>query len=666
GLGTLEIDGSVFDVQTGSTISPDSLVLTDGIFLVNGGAVSIGALTQVDSIAQLQLVSGSFSSASGLSNSGTVDVQSANFTITGSAYNQLGGTTMLSGGTIDVTGVGMNLNGGVLQGSGSILGNVNNNAATVTIGTSPGVIAITGDYIQGPAGVLNLEISDNFDADGNLFEAGEDFDLLTATNNIALDGTVNISNLGGYTGNAGDMFVLMTCSGGPTCLSGTFAVENLPGALSSSVFYNAMDFTFAYNSNINNWISTSGLWNNAVNWSLGVVPLSTHEVIISVGGGETITLDAMGLTANTLVSDETLAITAGDLTLNSTTTLNNTLALQGGELTGAGDITVNGLTDWSAGTLSVTGNFSPVGGVAISGPGTKVLDGTILNVSSQSIGGSGIFNIQSGVFTNTGSLAITSDATLQLSGGTLTSTTGFNNDGTFDIDASNYTISASGVHTGSFDVAAGSILTFAATEQTLAGSVFNGNGSVVNQGVLNLDDVIFNLDLVNEGTLNPGASPGTTIVNGDLTLTSSSVLNIEIAGLTAGTQFDFINVEGTAILDGALNLIVLNPFAPDTGDTFEFLQASNVTGNFSTTNLPTGFTVEVNPSSVQAAFESIQDNDEIQTQVDEYSEFNFDQIIVLNLIQEESNDFPGDLYADLIFRVTPQDDDGSGAELICR
>ncbi|HYU57673.1 MAG TPA: hypothetical protein VEO00_06440 [Actinomycetota bacterium] len=60
-------------------------------------------------------------------------------------------------------------------------------------------------------------------------------------------------------------------------------------------------------------------------------------------------------------------------------------------------------------------------------------------------------------------------------------------------------------------------------------------------------------DLVNEGTVQPGNSPGIFTVTGTYDQ-KGGTLPIEIAGVEAGTQYDSLSVSGAATLGGTLEI----------------------------------------------------------------------------------------------------------------
>ena len=64
------------------------------------------------------------------------------------------------------------------------------------------------------------------------------------------------------------------------------------------------------------------------------------------------------------------------------------------------------------------------------------------------------------------------------------------------------------------------------------------------------------------GTLAPGHSAGQTIVQDDYTQGEAGTLEIEIGGSEQGGQHDFVNVIGNALVDGQLDLRLVNGFQP--------------------------------------------------------------------------------------------------------
>ena len=61
-----------------------------------------------------------------------------------------------------------------------------------------------------------------------------------------------------------------------------------------------------------------------------------------------------------------------------------------------------------------------------------------------------------------------------------------------------------------------------------------------------------------EGDARPGASPGIMAFGGDVVMGPFSTTEIEIAGTTAGSEYDQITVANNLTLDGTLAVSLLN------------------------------------------------------------------------------------------------------------
>ncbi len=87
------------------------------------------------------------------------------------------------------------------------------------------------------------------------------------------------------------------------------------------------------------------------------------------------------------------------------------------------------------------------------------------------------------------------------------------------------------------------------------------------------------------------------------TQNSSGSLNVQVGGLTAGTQYSQLAVANGVRLKGTLNIKVINGFIPAIGNSFIILTGNPVSGTFGTVNgttIITGghFTVTYNPTNV--------------------------------------------------------------------
>jgi hypothetical protein len=109
---------------------------------------------------------------------------------------------------------------------------------------------------------------------------------------------------------------------------------------------------------------------------------------------------------------------------------------------------------------------------------------------------------------------------------------------------------------------------------SIQGGTFSGTGTI-------------NGNLSNAGEVDLGATAGVLTVRGNYTQTSAGTLALKVGGTTAGTQYDQVDVLGSATLDGTLNVALTSGFNPLHGQTFNVLSFASATGNFATVNLPT-------------------------------------------------------------------------------
>lgn len=130
-----------------------------------------------------------------------------------------------------------------------------------------------------------------------------------------------------------------------------------------------------------------------------------------------------------------------------------------------------------------------------------------------------------------------------------------------------------------------------ATGQTLtfAGGTIRGSGSIA----ANLLD--------NTGAvMSPGASAGTINItanpSGWYSQGPNATLQVELGGLTPGSQYDVLNVAGNALLNGNLVVKTINGFVPANGQSFTILNCATRSGafaNLSVVGFPAGLTVSV-------------------------------------------------------------------------
>jgi hypothetical protein len=136
----------------------------------------------------------------------------------------LGGKTLTKSGDgamtvnndLNTSGGSIVVLGGLLGGGGTVGGDLNNPSGTVGPGNSPGVLSVSGDFAQGAAGTLAIEIA------GTTVDT--EYDQLNVAGNATIDGTLSVTLLGGFLPEVGDTFDVLNAA----AISGAFATLDLP------------------------------------------------------------------------------------------------------------------------------------------------------------------------------------------------------------------------------------------------------------------------------------------------------------------------------------------------------------------------------------------------------------------------------------------------------
>lgn len=212
-------------------------------------------------------------------------------------------------------------------------------------------------------------------------------------------------------------------------------------------------------------------------------------------------------------------------------------------LGGDGQLSISSGGGVSSSSAVISAASGSTGQATVAGAGSQWTIAGNLGVGGDAVrGGLAMLRIQPGAVVAVGqTLNIFTDSSVRLEGGTL--------------DAQTITLQP--------------VAFFQWTSGTLHFGTFNGNLSNV------------------AGTLAPGHSPGAANIVGNYAQSASAALQIEIAGLAPGAQFDRVDVTGLANLNGALNVTLLNNFIPSIGNSFEILRAvGGLSGSFSSINLP--------------------------------------------------------------------------------
>jgi len=135
-------------------------------------------------------------------------------------------------------------------------------------------------------------------------------------------------------------------------------------------------------------------------------------------------------------------------------------------------------------------------------------------------------------------------------------------------------------------------------------------GSLVGTGLVSVANL---QNVINSAEISPGLPLGRLDISGNYQQTASGVLNIDLGGYSAGTNFDLITVTaggagGLASLGGTLNLSLTNGFSPTNGATFTFLTALSRAGVFTAFNYPSndiGLEVSYDLTSVKVTVSNL-------------------------------------------------------------
>jgi len=327
----------------------------------------------------------------------------------------------------------------------------------------------------------------------------------------------------------------------------------------------------------------------------GTVNASTNAFVGGRGEG---TVEQTGGTfnANSFVALGRFVGSTGEWTITEGTfnqTNTNTWLLVGEE--GQGTLTING-----DGTVSSSGVLQV--GYRGSGTGTIHLNGGLLTARSIVGGdGSATLNFNGGVLqaaASSGNFLQGSLAPLVKAGGAI-----------LDTQANAVTIANTLLH----DSALGSAIDGGLTKQgsgvlrLTAGNTYNGTtsidqgtllaanttGSATGSGPVQVNSaatlagsgtVAGHVSVNADGTLSPGTSAGVFTAQAGVTLAGNSLLDIEIGGLSTGTQYDQLAADSSIDIlpDAILQLSLLTGFTPNFGDEFTIVTATNVSGTFDT------------------------------------------------------------------------------------
>ncbi len=469
----------------------------------------------------------------------------------GGYINNDGTITINEGGSNVRTGLGI-VGSVELAGTGSIVLNANGNATAAALIFDAGSSNLTQDSGHTISGTGEINV-DEFTNSGTVNANSSGNTLLLETNSQAYVNNNLIEGTSGGTLEESSTTInngangIIEANGGAVLLyggtiSGGTLTSTAGGEIDAENNTNLVNITLSSGSNLQILDGSTAFANNGNN----------NDLITNDG---TITINKGGSNARTglgIVGSVELAGT-GSIVLNA-----NGNATAAALIFDAGS---SNLTQDSGHTISGTGEinvneFTNNGTVNANSSGNTLL----LQTNSQAYVNNGTYQASNG-----GTLAANSLS--NISGGFLTG-------GTYEVDANSTmnlpngitgnaaTIILNGTNT-SFAAISG-LATNSGTFKLENAATFKTTGNFTNSGTITLD-------------------PSSLNVIGNLTLSSSSILDIGAIGAQAG-QFSTVDTTGSAELAGSLEVSLENGFTAQVGDTLTFLTApGGITGAFATT-----------------------------------------------------------------------------------
>ena len=507
--GKITITGSVPTAQAGFA---GATGLSDGVLLYQGGyvqtasgAIAItghagegtgGGMVGVELFDDATVPEAQHSQV--LSTSGTVSIVG-----TGGASSGAGGRNVgvaigqgsfvatIGTGSVDIRGTGGagadGENHGVWVHDGSTVVTVGNNAGVAISGTGGTGSASDGINIDGGSSPSEVSASGNLALNGTAGSAGASLGVRQGDAVIDAGGALSVVAAGGIDLSRGPRMgrlSLVNSVSGDIVLS----VRSLPG--DPVVVVDALT----------NPVGMIEL--GSQNPAISTVRFGIGNQTIAAGNGLAVTDAAVQLSnvtlSGALSNAGTIDLTSGVNTGPLTQTASGTLTVHGDALAGVGVLSVAGAVD-NAGALVLEAVGSQWGSLVVNG-GVLSNSGVIRSIAQT--GATGTNSLQADLL-NTGLLDVQRSLNL----------TGTQPHG----------------NAGAITLAAGATLGI--------GSDYVNTGAIQGAGTV----ALAGFTLTNAGTLRPGPSSGTLTVQGNLALTSSSRIEIEIEGVGAG-QHDVVNV----------------------------------------------------------------------------------------------------------------------------
>ncbi|MCS6232747.1 tandem-95 repeat protein, partial [Shewanella baltica] len=494
-----------------------------------------------------------------------------------------------TGGTVDFA-VGLS---GVTITLGS---NVTIPAGITLDADAPGIVTITGSTLN-LAGNLTLTngttdtltLASTLVGTGALTKAGAGKLTLTSTDN-------STGYSGGVTVSGGELSIGSDSvfSSGTLTLNGGMLSNNYSSFdLDNPIVLGAGDGTINLPGAANN-LTLSGI----VSGSGALIKINGGKLILTANNSFSGGLAVRG--TNGVSADSSANLGSGAITISSP----SVLTLTGTGQTIANDIVMSGDASISnANPITLSGVISGSGSLTKSGAGILSLTGTNTSTGATSIEAGGLTISSGSSLGDTAAVSVASGATLTLAGGNETIgslagggnvvlgyrlTLGGNSSSTFSgiISGNGSGITKAG--TGTFKLTGTN--TYSGATSILAGSlIVNGSisassgVSVASGGTLGGTGSLPSVTVASGANLSPGdAGNGILNFTNGLVINTGGNLRLDIAGTTAGTQYDQLNVVGSLDVTGA-NIVVTHSYGAANNDSYSVITKDStdaIVGNF--------------------------------------------------------------------------------------
>jgi T5SS/PEP-CTERM-associated repeat protein len=258
--------------------------------------------------------------------------------------------------------------------------------------------------------------------------------------------------------------------------------------------------------------------------------------------------------------------------------------------TGAMTIGVDGVLEVAGGAVLAGGTGITNGGTIQTAVGaTGQIDSIVVNTASGEILNAGTADRVREKLTFTRSVTNNLGGLISSVGGEMIFTSAVTNNGLIAGRDAIYRFRDPFTNAGSF--------AFSVGDSDVFGNVTNNGtlGVATDTNVTFYDSVINNANL----TVLPG---GAAIFLNGLTLAATSVVDLQLNATANVEEIGELQVMGTAILDGILDLTTFGGLNPQPGDSFQIISATSIVGTFDVVNLPpapgNNWFIDYNPNNV--------------------------------------------------------------------